>query len=65
MPCSDIHFWHIPKTAGTSVAGMIRRAYSFGECIPAHTVRELVAMRAADIPNYRCYTGHFFRCSNP
>jgi hypothetical protein len=60
MPSSEIHFWHIPKTAGTSVAGMIRRAYPSGECIPAHTVRELVAMRAADIPNYRCYTGHFF-----
>ncbi len=61
----EIHFWHIPKTAGTSVAGVIRRAYPPGECIPAHTVRELVAMRAADVPNYRCYTGHFFSLLEP
>lgn len=47
------------------MAGMIRRAYPSGECIPAHTVRELVAMRAADIPNYRCYTGHFFSLLEP
>lgn len=62
---SEIHFWHIPKTAGTSVAGVIRRAYPPGECIPAHTVRELMSMRAADVPNYRCYTGHFFSLLEP
>lgn len=64
-PSSEIHFWHIPKTAGTSVAGMIRRAYPSGECIPAHTVRELIAMRATDIPKFRCYTGHFFSLLEP
>lgn len=47
------------------MAGMLRRAYPSGECIPAHTMRELVAMSAADIPNYRCYTGHFFSLLEP
>lgn len=65
MPTSEIHFWHIPKTAGTSVAGMIRRAYPSGESIPAHTARELLVMSAADVPNYRCYTGHFFSLLEP
>jgi hypothetical protein len=64
-PNSEIHFWHIPKTAGTSVAGMIRRAYPASECIPAHTARDLLAMRTADIPNYRCFTGHFFSLLEP
>lgn len=64
-PSSEIHFWHIPKTAGTSVAGMIRRAYPASECIPAHTARELLAMTAADIPSYRCFTGHFFSLLEP
>lgn len=65
MPTSEIHFWHIPKTAGTSVAGMIRRAYPASECIPAHTARELVAMSADNVPNYNCYTGHFFSILEP
>jgi hypothetical protein len=64
-PRSEIHFWHIPKTAGTSVAGLIRRAYPEEECIPAHTVRELVVMRREDVPKYRCYTGHFFSLLEP
>ena len=64
-PHSEIHFWHIPKTAGTSVAGLIRRAYPPSECIPAHTARDLLAMRAADIPDYRCFTGHFFSLLEP
>lgn len=64
-PSSDIHFWHIPKTAGTSVAGLIRRAYPASECIPAHSARELIAMRATDISSYRCFTGHFFSLLEP
>lgn len=64
-PTSDIHFWHVPKTAGTSVAGLIRKAFAPGESIPAHTVRELVALRREDIPKYRCYTGHFFSLLEP
>jgi hypothetical protein len=64
-PSSEIHFWHIPKSAGTSVASLIRRAYPASECIPAHTARDLLAMKAADIPNYRCFTGHFFSLLEP
>jgi len=44
---------------------MIRRAYPASECIPAHTARDLLAMKAADIPNYRCFTGHFFSLLEP
>jgi hypothetical protein len=64
-PRPEIHFWHIPKTAGTSVAGLIRRAYRPEECIPAHTVRELIAMPQEDVPKYNCYTGHFFSLLEP
>ncbi len=59
-PQTEIHFFHIPKTAGTSLAGMIRRAYAPEESIPAHTARELLKLRADQVPRYRCYTGHFF-----
>lgn len=59
-PRTEIHFFHIPKTAGTSLAGMIRRAYPEEEGIPAHTARELLALAPEQVPRYRCYTGHFF-----
>jgi len=62
---SEIHFWHIPKTAGTTVAGLIRRAYAPDECIPAHTARDIVAMPRQKIAQFRCYTGHFFSLLDP
>ena len=64
-PINEIHFFHIPKTAGSSMAGMIRRAYPQEEGIPAHTARELVALPPEQVPNYRCYTGHFFSLLRP
>ncbi len=64
-PATEIHFFHIPKTAGTSVAGLIRRAYPSEECLPAHTVRELIALPLEVVPRYRCYTGHFFSLLEP
>ncbi|MCE9518730.1 MAG: hypothetical protein K8R87_04095 [Verrucomicrobia bacterium] len=47
------------------MAGMIRRAYAPEEGIPAHTVRELIALPPEEIPRYRCYTGHFFSLLRP
>lgn len=64
-PQSELHFWHIPKTAGTSVAGLIRRAYPAEECLPAHTVKELIALPRERVPHFRCYTGHFFSLLEP
>lgn len=64
-PPGEIHFFHIPKTAGTSLSSLIRNAYPSGECIPAHTVLELTAMDPAKVPAYRCYTGHFFSLLEP
>jgi hypothetical protein len=64
-PLTEIHFWHIPKTAGTSIAGLIRRAYPQEDCIPAHTAMEILALPRKDVPKYRCYTGHFFSLLEP
>jgi len=64
-PPGEIHFFHIPKTAGTTLSSLIRSAYPPAECIPAHTVLELAAMNPAAVPGYRCYTGHFFSLLEP
>lgn len=64
-PTGEIHFFHIPKTAGTSLSSLVRNAYPPGECIPAHTALELTSMNPAMVPAYRCYTGHFFSLLEP
>lgn len=64
-PRTDIYFFHVPKTAGSSLSRMIRAAYLPADCCPAQTVRELVAMRPERVPGYRCYTGHLFTLLEP
>jgi hypothetical protein len=64
-PTGEIHFFHIPKTAGTSLSSLIRNAYPPAARIPAHTVLELTAMDPGMVPAYRCYTGHFFSLLEP
>ena len=64
-PDSEIHFWHLPKTAGTSVASLIRKAFPTEDCVPAHTIRDLLTMPRDEVPRFRCYTGHFFSTLEP
>src|SRR6516162_5407089 len=61
MPTSrpDLYFFHIQKTAGTSVADLIRTCYPAGEIIPAYECQSLVRIPRAQINSYRCFIGHF------
>ena len=54
-----IYFLHIHKTAGSSLAGLIRRAYGLEKGIPAHNFPALTQLTREQINSYRCYTGHF------
>ncbi len=58
-PDRRIHFLHIPKTAGTSVASLVRNAYPADESIPAYFWHELPGMDRTRLNGYRCYAGHF------
>lgn len=64
-PPREIHFFHIPKTAGSTLACLIRGAYPVEECVPAYSIRELIALPSQGIADYRCYTGHFFSLFEP
>ncbi|BDI31147.1 hypothetical protein CCAX7_31980 [Capsulimonas corticalis] len=55
----DIYFLHIPKTAGSSLAAMIRDAYPVQERLHVHQWNHIVRMDRDRIQQYRCYTGHF------
>lgn len=54
-----IYFLHIPKTAGSSVAEIIRCAYPQEQAMPAFQNQELLKLKPEDINKYKCYTGHF------
>jgi hypothetical protein len=49
-----IFFMHIPKTGGTSVRQILRRAYA-GRQIAVLEVPHLSRYTAADLPGFRCY----------
>ncbi len=55
----SIYFLHIPKTAGSSLASLIRCAYPEKLGIPAHQIAELLKLSAEEINKYKCFTGHF------
>jgi len=55
----EIYFLHIEKTAGSSLASLIRRAYPQQQAIPVYECPALANLNREQINNYRCYTGHF------
>ncbi|MCX6360798.1 MAG: hypothetical protein NT029_13370 [Armatimonadetes bacterium] len=58
-PDRRIYFLHIPKTAGTSVASLVRNAYPQDQGIPAYFWHQLPDMDRRRLNGYRCYAGHF------
>jgi hypothetical protein len=52
------YFWHIPKTAGTSIRIWWASCFGDGLC-PAGIADELVRMPVADLGRYRAFIGHF------
>ena len=55
----DIYFLHIPKTAGSALATMIREAYPVEEQFLVYEWPHIVKIDRDQIQQYRCYTGHF------
>lgn len=58
-PDRRIYFLHIPKTAGTSLGGLIRGAFPKEHTVPGYQWYELVGLSQEQLDGYRCYSGHF------
>ncbi len=54
----DLYFAHIPKTAGTSVAEVLRKAYGCDAIVPAYTWNELRRLPMRSLRQHRCWVGH-------
>lgn len=54
-----IYFAHIPKTAGTSFADVLRSGYPKHMRLWAYSNSHLLALEREEINRYRCYIGHF------
>ncbi|HEY9872613.1 MAG TPA: hypothetical protein V6D12_04225 [Candidatus Obscuribacterales bacterium] len=55
----QIYFFHIPKTAGSSLAAIIRSAYPPEACLPVYEIPDILTLNRQQINQYRCFTGHF------
>jgi hypothetical protein len=53
-----LYFLHIPKTAGTSVARVLRSFYPRGQVLPAHNRLELGRLPADSVDKHLCILGH-------
>ncbi|MED5619508.1 hypothetical protein [Ideonella sp. BN130291] len=54
------YFFHIPKTAGTSLTRFLESAYPKGTVFPGHLWRHLIGCRTEDVHGVRLYRGHFY-----
>jgi len=58
-PAQKLVFHHIPKTAGSTLRGMLTELFSPSEICPAETVEELNALKDSELAGYRLFAGHF------
>jgi hypothetical protein len=64
MPPARLHFFHIPKTGGTSLRLALEAAYAPEEVIPVKDEWDFEARSRAvalDLAPIRCFAGHFRR----
>ncbi|MFO0926412.1 MAG: sulfotransferase family 2 domain-containing protein [Gemmataceae bacterium] len=54
------YFFHIPKTAGTSLTAMIDQQFRPEQVCPAGLWSQLLALPADQVRQYRFYRGHFY-----
>jgi hypothetical protein len=62
---SVFHFLHIPKTAGTSVAGYLTEAFGAESVLEAHATCDILNMDRATLRSRKLITGHFFGLLDP
>ncbi len=56
------YFFHIPKTAGTSLTNIIEDIFPREEVYTPHLLNDLVKCTPSDLSKYSFFRGHFYRC---
>ncbi len=59
MPDDQLFFLHIPKTAGTTLAGIMENVFNREEIMPYYFTPELIGQDLKTIGSYRYFRGHF------
>lgn len=57
---ASYYFFHIPKTAGTSLSAILNNVFSPEEVCPAHLWHELIKYPGDELSRYRLFRGHFY-----
>lgn len=57
---STYYFFHIPKTAGTSLRVLIERQFTPAEVCPAYSIVPLLKLSDAELKSFRLFRGHLY-----
>lgn len=55
------YFYHIPKTAGTSLNKALNNIFQESEICPPHLWHDLLAYKDRPLTSFRLFRGHFYR----
>ena len=57
---SAYYFFHIPKTAGSSLTALVQKQFADSEVCPVHLWDDLLALDREQLQGFRLYRGHFY-----
>jgi hypothetical protein len=60
LPRLAVFFYHLPKTAGTSLQVILGSHFRKADICIAHSWTELLALADGDVRKYRLFEGHFY-----
>lgn len=53
-------FYHLPKTAGTTLQAILRRGFKESATCPAHNWTSLLSLPPEELRHYQLFAGHFY-----
>jgi len=63
-PDAAYYFFHIPKTAGTSLNNFLSTVFTENEICPPHLWHDLLLCNSKELTKYKLFRGHFYAYLN-